>query len=213
MRIRSKDPMVLVTAPVPTLESGVRITQVGGNDGGDSDIDTDDDVNDFNDTDIDDDDFGDAYNDTESDRVGSSEPRLSPPPPWVHQRVVIDKVGNGTIPGNVQGVFDWPLLGTRPLPHSTRFDLFSPSAHARPHTHTHTTVTYGSNITDNLQVTGGEQSLVLVERLLGDELDFNGDGGVAPKELSRVFAFSFFEAPQSSVYRWSFNLGVDNITL
>ena len=62
-------------------------------------------------------------------------------------------------------------------------------------------------------MTGGEQSLVLAERLLGDELDFNsGGGGVAPKELSRVFSFSFFEAPQSSVYRWSFNLGVDNIT-
>lgn len=204
MRVRSKDPMVLVTAPVPTSESGVHITQIGGdgkegNDGGntkgDPDIDVgDDDVMDaFNDTDIDDDDFGDAFNDTESDlggraaeRFGGGEPRLMPsPPPWVHQRVVIDKVGNGTITGNVQGVFDWPLL-----------------------------VTHGPNITDNLLVTGGEQSLVLAERLLGDELDFNepGGGGVAPKELSRVFSFSFYEAPQSSVYRWSFNLGVDNIT-
>jgi hypothetical protein len=159
MRVRSKDPMVLVTAPVPTFESGVRITQVGGNDGGgnsgsnsggnggtdggDPDIDIDDDVDDFNDTDTEDDDFGDAYNDTESnrgsraaERFGRSEPRLTPPPPpWVHQRVVIDKVGNGTITGNVQGVFDWPLLGTRPLPLSTRFDLFSPNSHAPPHTH------------------------------------------------------------------------------
>ena len=159
MRVRSKDPMVLVTAPVPTFESGVQITQVGGtdgggnsgtggggNDGGDPDIDIDDDdVDDFNDTDIDDDDFGDEYNDTVSnrggraaERFGRSEPRLTPPPPsWVHQRVVVDKVGNGTITGNVQGVFDWPLLGTRPLPLSTRFDLFSPNAHAPPHTYSH----------------------------------------------------------------------------
>jgi hypothetical protein len=145
MRVRSKDPMVLVTAPVPTSESGVHITQIGGdgNDGGnpkgDPDIDVgDDDLMDaFNDTDIDDDDFGDAFNDTESDlggraaeRFGGGEPRLMPPPPpWVHQRVVIDKVGNGTITGNVQGVFDWPLLGTRPLPLSTRFALLSPNSH------------------------------------------------------------------------------------
>jgi hypothetical protein len=118
MRVRSKDPM-LVTAPVPTSQSGVQITQIGGggsNTKDDPDIDIDDFGDAFNDTDTDDD-FGDAFNDTESDFGGRAaerfggEPRQMPsPPPWVHQRVVIDKVGNGTITGNVQGVLDWPLI-------------------------------------------------------------------------------------------------------
>lgn len=147
MRIRSKDPMVLVTAPVP---GDVQVTEIddGSGGGGDGDTDTDidldeDDFDDANDTLVDDefddslneteseyDDYGDAYGgdppasptpSTHSGRFGGDRgswagekyPRAVPSPPaWVHQRVMVDKVGNGTITGNVQGVFDWPLLGT-----------------------------------------------------------------------------------------------------
>jgi hypothetical protein len=60
------------------------------------------------------------------------------------------------------------------------------------------------------------KSMVVVERLLRDEQDFNAPSpsgsGSGPRELSRVFSFSFFQAPQSPVYRWSFNIGIDNIT-
>lgn len=96
--------------------------------------------------------------------------------------------------------------------------LLTTHTHTHIHTthtpHAHAPVVHGQNITENLVVGGGVESMVVAERLLGDELDFNepSDGGPTPKELSRVFSFSFYEAPQSSVYRWSINIGIDNIT-